>query len=228
MIDILRWANFYGPMNEKNGLNSLGSDVYDRLLSDIVSQELPPDSRIVVDKLARDYEVSQTPIRQALARLQADSLVLSKPNSGFRVAPLPSKEWFLSSLEYRLIVEPAATRLAAQHMTTLREGMLRNVLAQLDACKSGGAKSYGQFSAVDSVFHGLIAKYSENDVIFDSLSNVRRRMIGFRMTFPDDFRHSLQIEHRKIVDALLNRNPDAAFAAMYDHITSTIQWMHRT
>lgn len=212
-------------MKDDDALNLLGTEIYDRLLSDIVSQKLAPDSRIVVDKLARDYCVSQTPIRQAMARLQAEDLVVSKHNAGFRVSPLPSKDWFLNSLEYRLIVEPAAAKIASQNMTAAQENELRNVLEQLENCKSGDAETYGKFSAIDAVFHGLIAQFSGNEVIAGSLSNVRRKMIAFRMTFPDDLRLSLQAEHHTIFNALSNRDPEAAFEAMHAHISSTIKWV---
>ncbi len=213
-------------MDENNASTLLGMEIYDRLTSDIISQELVPGSRVVVDKLAREFGVSQTPIRQALARLQSEGLVLNKHNAGFRIAPLPSKEWVLNSLEYRKIIEPAAARLAAQNMTPARCERLLEVLDQLEGCKSGGPDTYGEFAAIDVTFHGLIAQYTNNDVIAGSLSDVRRKMIAFRMSFPDSLRLSLQTEHHTIFDAISRKDPTGAYDGMHAHITSAIKWVN--
>lgn len=225
-IDFPARSNLDQYMKDEGANALLGMEVYDRLISDIISQELAPGARVVVDKLARELGVSQTPIRQALARLQSEGLVQNKHNAGFRIAPLPSKDWVLNSLEYRQIVEPAAARLAAQHMTPERQADLLQVLEQLEECKSGGPETYGEFAAIDVTFHGLIAEYTDNDVIAGSLDDVRRKMIAFRMSFPDNLRLSLQADHHAIFDAISRQDAAGAYDAMHAHISSAIIWVN--
>ena len=65
----------------------LADEVYDTLLGQLMSLRIVPDSRVTIDALARELGVSQTPIRDALNRLEADGLVVRVPNAGYRIPP---------------------------------------------------------------------------------------------------------------------------------------------
>lgn len=64
--------------------HALADQVYDRLIADLVDGRLEPDSSISIDGLARTLGVSQTPIREALGRLEATGLVTRLPFKGYR------------------------------------------------------------------------------------------------------------------------------------------------
>lgn len=63
---------------------ALADQVYDRLIADLVDGRIEPDSAISIDGLARSLGVSQTPIREALGRLEATGLVTRLPFKGYR------------------------------------------------------------------------------------------------------------------------------------------------
>ena len=75
------------PASGSSGRPRLADDVYDFLLSQLMTLRIEPGERVTIDALARELGVSQTPIRDALNRLAADGLVVRVHLAGYRVAP---------------------------------------------------------------------------------------------------------------------------------------------
>ena len=201
----------------------MGDDIYDLLLSKIVSREFAPGVRLSVDGIARELSVSQTPIRQAMSRLCAQGLVVNRRNAGFFAAPLPSKDVFLASLEFRLITEPAAAALCARNASDRDIETLGDLLQQMHGASSGGPESYGHFSALDLKFHDKIAEASGNPFLQQSLLDLRQKMVVFRMSFAPNLRYDLQDEHVRLFAAIEARDEEAARAVMHEHIAENIR-----
>lgn len=104
----------------------LRDDVYDALLDMLTSGSLEPDSPLTIDGLARFLAVSQTPVREALARLEDTGLVHRTANRGYRVAPPMSAAQMSELIEARLIMETSAIGHAV-------ERDLDNLVHDLDA-----------------------------------------------------------------------------------------------
>lgn len=66
---------------------SLAGDVYEAIFAQLMSLKIAPGARITVDSLVREFNVSQTPIREALGRLEGEGLVLKTHLIGYRAAP---------------------------------------------------------------------------------------------------------------------------------------------
>jgi DNA-binding GntR family transcriptional regulator len=63
-------------------------DVYAALRAKILDLQLPPDEKVNIDALAREFGVSQTPVREALSQLEGDNLIIKTPGKGYRTTPL--------------------------------------------------------------------------------------------------------------------------------------------
>ena len=83
-----------------------------------MSLRIVPDSRVTIDALARELGVSQTPIRDALNRMEADGLVVRVHHAGYRIPPQITRDRFEDMFEIRLLLEPAAARRAAERAST--------------------------------------------------------------------------------------------------------------
>src|SRR5919202_2566625 len=92
---------------------TLTDDVYEAVKSLIMDHRLAPGERVTIDALARQLEVSPTPVREALARLEADGLVRKRPLAGYTATPLLTRAEFEELFEMRMLLEPAAARRAA-------------------------------------------------------------------------------------------------------------------
>ena len=96
---------------------SVVEGVYDSIYHRLMSLEIAPGARIPIDVLSRDLGVSQTPIREALSRLEREGLVRKEHLVGYSAAPQWTRKQFEDLYAFRLLVEPEATRLAVINMT---------------------------------------------------------------------------------------------------------------
>ena len=141
----------------------LADEVYDTLLSQLMSLRIVPDSRVTIDALARELGVSQTPIRDALNRMEADGLVVRVPNAGYRIPPQITRDRFEDMVELRLLLEPAAARRAAERATPAQVSGLRRMLEEMaELAEADGHLAYGAFGLRDAAFHDLVAESAGN------------------------------------------------------------------
>ncbi len=93
------------PLGRRAKRSTLAEQTYDALREQIVDQKLLPGTRLNIDALAREMEVSSSPIREALVRLEAERLIVSELYTGYSVAPHPTAQYLSALLDYRILVE---------------------------------------------------------------------------------------------------------------------------
>src|SRR5688500_12986648 len=104
---------------------SLADEVYETIFSQLMALRIAPGSRITVDNLARELNVSQTPIREALGRLEGEGLVIKTHLIGYSAAPQISRRRFDELYELRLLLEPEAAARAARRLDERELGELK-------------------------------------------------------------------------------------------------------
>lgn len=202
--------------------HSIGDDVYEQLVSDLIALRIPPGERMSVDALARQFGVSQTPVRAALIRLETEGLVVKKFNSGYSAAPLPSSARFRDVYFVRLLIEPEAAFLATRHMTADGLGRLRKLSEKMSRLVEGDTKAnYGRFALLDGEFHALIARLSENEVIQETLERLYSHMNLFRLRYHSAVAVEAVKEHLQIMQAMERGDAPGARRAMAAHITAS-------
>ncbi|MDF9877268.1 GntR family transcriptional regulator [Cellulosimicrobium cellulans] len=205
------------PIGRTSG--RMADEVYDTLLDQLMSLHLPPGSRVTIDALARELSVSQTPIRDALSRLEADGLVVRVPHAGYRVPPQITRERFEEMLEVRLLLEPAAARSAAEHATPDQVAQLRRMQEEMSALMATeGHLAYGSFGLRDAAFHDLVAAGGGNRVIRETLARLHTHVHLFRLLYGRNVTHLAVGEHDAVLEAVAARDADAAAYAMRSHI----------
>ena len=86
----------------------LTDDVHEVLVDMLMNHTLAPGSRLNIEVLAKTLGVSPTPVREALARVEAEGMVVKEPRRGYLVAPLISLDDLHSLIDFRLLIEPEA------------------------------------------------------------------------------------------------------------------------
>lgn len=196
-------------------------EVFELIRADIMSLRIPPDSRIPIDQLARQLGVSQTPIREALSRLEATGLVTKQHFVGYCCAPQLDRRQLDELYELRLLLEPFAARCAAERMD---EGQLQQVARLAKAMEPGRTRrSYDRFAVQDSELHDLIAIGSGNQLVRDSLARLHTHLHIFRLRFHSTVTREASTEHAALVRALEAGRPADAEAAMRAHIERSYQ-----
>ena len=197
----------------------LADEVYETLLEQLMSLRIVPGSRVTIDALARELGVSQTPIRDALNRMEADDLVVRVPHAGYRIPPPISRVRFEDMLEIRLLLEPPAARRAAERASADEVSRLRRMLEEMAELAAGdGHLAYGAFGLRDAAFHDLVASSAGNQVVREALGRLHTHVHLFRLLYDREVTYAAMGEHDEILAAIAAREPDTAAYAMRQHI----------
>ena len=186
----------------------------------IVEGDIPAGSKISEPELARRFDLSRAPLREALARLERCHLIERIPNAGARVVTL-SKEGLISLYQLREELEGLACRLAAAQMTDAEIAEVRALLDQhLSTQRVREGESYYQ-EAGDLDFHYRIILGSKNPYLINILCDelyflVRMYRVQLGMNGPRVSRAF--DEHKAIIHAIANRDGELADLLMRRHI----------
>lgn len=200
--------------------HSLATEVYETVFGQLMALKIAPGSRITVDNLARELRVSQTPIREALGRLEAEGLVNKTHLVGYSAAPQVSAKQFADLYELRLLLEPDAARRAVAKLTADAVAELTEAAGVMGRrAKSGDERArYSQFARQDAVFHDMIMKIAGNELIRETLNHQHVHFHIFRLMFHSRVTEEALEEHEAIVAAFEARDADGAEKAMRAHI----------
>lgn len=199
--------------------NRLGEEVYNAIYAQLMSREIQPGGRISVDGLVRDLGVSQTPIREALSRLEAEGLVVKTHLIGYSAADQMDAERLEQLYELRLLLEPFAAGRAASRMNEEVLHQLNKLAAEMQACENDApGEAYGRFAQLDTRFHDLIAEAGGNELVRETLANLHIHVHLFRLFYHARVTAEAIEEHRQLIAALAQGDPATAEATMRSHI----------
>ncbi|MBD8079848.1 GntR family transcriptional regulator [Cellulosimicrobium arenosum] len=196
----------------------MADEVYDTLLGQLMSLRIVPGSRVTIDVLARELGVSQTPIRDALNRMEAEGLVVRVHHAGYRIPPQITRDRFEDIREIRLLLEPAAARRAAESASNEQVAELRRMLGEMAEVAGDGHMAYGAFGLRDAAFHDLVALSAGNRLVRESLARLHTHVHMFRLLYDTQVTDLAMGEHEEVLAAIAARDPDAAAYAMRRHI----------
>ena len=199
-------------------------DVLGRLRHLILVGEYGPEERLIEEQLAKRLGVSRTPVRQALAMLEAEGLVEISPNKGATVCSFGIDEvWDVYDL--RAVLEGHAARRAATRIEVAELERLREIAAEME-----GATTPGRFAgheeevrwlvATNQEFHGTIVTASRNKRLRWLIERTVEVPLVFKAFFwygPAE-RAISNHYHRQIVRALEQRDAERAEILMREHV----------
>jgi DNA-binding GntR family transcriptional regulator len=196
-------------------------EVYARLRASIVEGEIAPGTRINIDALARQLGVSQTPVREALQRLEGDNLLVYAPGRGYSTTPLLELPELRSLFEFRLLVEPWAARAAAVDRLANPGAILDRELGAFEERVGRGGDLRQDLVAHDTRFHDVILAATGNPVVHHAYAQTHCHLHTFRL-YPADVDGAATVaEHRKVWDAIRRCEAAEAEKAMTEHIRNS-------
>jgi DNA-binding GntR family transcriptional regulator len=192
---------------------------YERIRHDIICCALAPGAEISEAQLCAHYRLGKAPVRMALSRLAHAGLVRAIPRRGYMVAPVTLKD-IQDVFELRLMLEPAAARMAAGRVDAQRLRTLDEVCRA--GYQSGDAKSISRFLEANKAFHVAIAQATGNARLADAIERLLDEMtrllhlgLGLRNRSQE-----MQHEHRALVKALLRGDGATAESICREQIES--------
>jgi GntR family transcriptional regulator, rspAB operon transcriptional repressor len=196
---------------------SLLDRAYNEIKFRIITCRYRPGEVLSEALISLELKIGRTPIHQAIHRLVMDGLVSIMPRKGVMVRAVSIDE-VMEIIGVRLVTECYCARLAADRANDAELQELEDIVETLD--KITEKRNVEQMMLLDRKFHDTLARAAKNAVLADVLRNLHERSLRFwfiSLRDPDHHRNVLA-QHRAIVKALKSREPDAAEAAMRDHI----------
>ena len=200
----------------------LGLDVYRRLREGIIAGRFQPNERLVEANVSKMLSAGRTAVRAALVRLDQEGLVTREHNRGARVR-LVSDQEALQIEEVRGALERLLARQAAAKATASDIRELRHVLVDMRKRLSSG-DSIG-YSELNPKFHQLIWATARNTTAGRLVGTLKSQSLRFQyqtMLRPGRPQRSLR-EHELVFSAIVAHDPEAADAAMRDHLEEVIE-----
>jgi DNA-binding GntR family transcriptional regulator len=189
------------------------------LSDEIVRGALAPGTALDETTLARRFDVSRTPVREAIRMLAASGLVEVRAHRAAMVAR-PSLEQLVGMFEAMAELESLCAGFAAKRMTGVERRALEDIHEKLRVLiQSGDPQRYHD---VNEAFHNCIYKGAHNAYLAEITLATRARVQPFRRA---QFRNlgrlsKSHIEHDRVVEAILRGEHTVASSAMYEHIVT--------
>lgn len=194
-------------------------DLVRRMLLNIFGGTWKPGERLREERLAADFHVSRTPIREALQELAAIGVIELRPNCGAIVTPFGPRE-VEEIYEVRALLESEAARLASSAISTEELQELQDEATELLATSSTSPAWSQRAWHADRRFHDLIIARCPNRRLareiarYETFVQIVRETVGNRHHFQD----AAIKEHKAVLTALLRQDPLKAAAAMRAHV----------
>jgi DNA-binding GntR family transcriptional regulator len=196
--------------------------VYDDLRRRIVNLELPPGTTLSRVELTRQYEVSQTPLREAMQRLEQDGLIDIFPQSRTVVTKIDSAQLYEAHF-LRVAVEAEVVRRLARAPDPAVIKKARAILTLQEAL-ADNLDEIGMFNELDEAFHqtlfGAVGQLNLHRMLKAKAGHLARAR---RLDLPKGGKiRAILNSHRAIVDAIEAGDGLAAQDAMRDHLAGTV------
>ncbi|GBF32837.1 regulator PutR [Desulfocucumis palustris] len=198
--------------------------VFESLREAIIQGRLKPGERLMEIQLADEMGVSRTPIREAIRKLELEGFVVMVPRKGAYVAGISVKD-IVDVFEVRAALEALAAGLAAERITPDELEELERSLVVISEVSS--KEDIDAIVATDTSFHELIYRASRNERLFQIVIHLKEQIQRFRTTSlsqPGRSKDALE-EHRKMVEAISDRNAELAQSLAREHIENAEQSM---
>jgi DNA-binding GntR family transcriptional regulator len=212
-----------GPLPPgEEGDETLADRVAEHLTRAILSGALATGARVSEPKLANQLGVSRGPLREALRRLQERMLLSHTPRQGVRVI-VPTPGLLVEVFAIREALEGLAAREAARHATDAEAVDLQAMITRHERMLAGTEGQDYQPATADRDFHVAIVGLARNGLLQTLLTRdyyPLLQLLRARHRLVEGRAMRALTEHRRIVEAIVERDPDLAEYLMRRHIAA--------
>jgi DNA-binding GntR family transcriptional regulator len=201
--------------SDQQAPESRGEVAYSRLKAAVRAGVLKPGQRIRENEMATQLDMSRTPVREALRRLEADGLLTFAPYRGMMISELDHQA-VMELYQMREVLEGTAAGLAARHASEAEIGILEDLVA----ADKGSAADPKEASTHNRQFHGAVYRSAHNRYLLKTLNVLGDAMALLGMTTMSLTGRSdtAREEHAAIVAAIADHDAATAEAAARKHI----------
>jgi len=196
--------------------------LYEQLRSYLLVGELKSGQVLRQEELARRFNVSRVPLREALSQLEADGLIEARPRRGYAVTALDSEE-IVELFELRMVIEEHAGRIAARSRTPQDIEAVELLVASMEALDPRGPEFSRQWTLLNYEFHHrIIASTRRRRLtrIAGTLRSTTEPYVGMEIDLTGDAEDAAR-EHRELLAALRAGDADGLAELSRLHVEGT-------
>jgi DNA-binding GntR family transcriptional regulator len=191
----------------------LSHQIYAVLKEMIADHRFQPGARLNIESIARELDVSRTPVWEAVRRLEQEGLVENIPNRGVFMSSLTAAQ-ALDLYAVREVLEGMAARLAATRMDdSSLENMAQCIQRQREVIEN---QDYLAYSKLDFEFHAAVYDACGNEWLRELLETIKNKMRPLTLHMQPDFSKLID-QHAELLQALRGRDPEKAEEAFRRH-----------
>lgn len=198
----------------------LSTELYQELQRDILSGEIPSDTKLTEKAICKRYNVSRTPVREAFRQLESDGLIENIPNRGAFVTGL-SKRDISDLFDLRALFEIQAVEWAIRRMTDEDVDALRETVEFMEFYTL--KEDVEKVMSFNSQFHNIIYAGTKDKMIQKTLFTYQTYLkhSAPARSFSGDYLKTILEEHKNIFNAVESRNVNAGRKAMEHHMAQS-------
>ena len=200
----------------KSERRRLADEAYSQLMSAILSGEIGTEDRLVQERLAAEMEISRTPVREALLRLEQEGVLVTSPRGGFILYKMDESE-IRELYQARAAVESQAARILAAQGDGFKNRELRATIEREENIANPSVRAY--FDANRNI-HRRFVELVDNRYLLEMFDNIWNRGTAFRLFAAIekvDLEKSLG-DHMVLVEAIETGDRTRALDAFIEHI----------
>ena len=200
------------------GRKPLGQHVFEKLKQAIIRGDLAPGDRIVEIQVAEALDISRTPVREAIHKLEREGLLKKLPKGGFTVMSL-SREDIEETFGIRSVLESYAAGLAALKHREDELKPLEEKIREFKACLKKG--NVDDLPRINTEFHNLLYALSRSPKLIKMINELRDQIFRFRKILlkMDHMPEASNEGHRKMLAAIRDRDVARVEGLVREHIS---------
>ncbi len=195
---------------------TITDQIFELLYERVVNLTLPPGAKLSEAEVAAQMGVSRQPVRDAFYRLSQMGFILIRPQRATTVTPI-SEQAVLQAYFIRTALEEACMRVAAERLSAEQLMDLDALVDRQEAVLKAGQRD--AFHALDDQFHRDICAGAGLEFVWTLVKENKGHMDRARYLSLTYGANTAWQEHRQILSALHARDPDAAAAAVREHLS---------
>lgn len=196
---------------------TLAEQIYTILREDIISQRIKCGEKLTLKSLQERFDISSTPIREAIKRLSQEGLIDHITNIGGKVVDISEKD-IIEIYDFCSILDVAALKLAlSTHKGDELKDRLRECIEQQEASLKHG--NIEDFKLHSDDFHDILYKYADNSKLYDASLRIRSLFSILTNRYQNFINAETVVfkEHKNIFEAIRDKAYDKAITLMENH-----------
>ena len=206
-----------GPLKAIGRRKSLGQDVFDTLRHAITRGDISPGSRLVESRIAEALEISRTPVREAIHKLEREGFISRLPRGGFTALGFSRKD-IEETFGIRSVLESYAAHLAAVKHREDELAPLENKITVFQKSLDQGRMD--RLVKINTEFHDMLYALSRNPRLIKMINALRDQIYQFRLIIleKEAMARASNKDHRLMLDCIRKRDAEGAERLVRQHI----------